>query len=227
MSISTSCSLPQACLRIVSGRIETSWNLDDTSGRALIWSKINVKAMLRRALLSMALVAGVVPAQTSTSSADLYEKTIQPILSSNCLGCHNSKVKQGGLDLSTRDALLQGSEHGKVVVLGNSNDSVLYKLVAHITDPGMPFKGKKLPDASIAAISEWIKAGVPYGDAAGNAEVSIAAEAAKHWAFRVPVRPAVPAIKDPRWSRNPIDAFIAAEQRSAESLPSVRRTSGL
>ena len=94
------------------------------------------------------------------------EKTIQPILSANCLACHNSKVKQGGLDLSTRDALLKGSEHGKVVVLGNSNDSVLYKVVAHITEPGMPFKGKKLPDASIAAISEWIKAGVPYGDAA-------------------------------------------------------------
>ena len=175
--------------------------------------------MLRRALLSMALVAGVVPAQTSTSSADLYEKTIQPILSSNCLGCHNSKVKQGGLDLSTRDALLQGSEHGKVVVLGNSNDSVLYKVVAHITDPGMPFKGKKLPDASIAAISEWIKAGVPYGDAAGKAEVSIAAEAPSTGHFAFLFVPQVPAIKDPRWSRNPIDAFIAAEHAKRGITP--------
>jgi hypothetical protein len=174
--------------------------------------------MLRRALFSMALVAGVVPAQTSTSSADLYQKTIQPILSSNCLACHNSKVKQGGLDLSTRESLLKGSEHGKVVVLGNANDSVLYKVVAHITEPGMPFKGKKLPDESIAAISEWIKAGVPYGDA-GNTEVSVAAEAAKHWAFRVPVRPPVPAVKDPRWSRNPIDAFIAAEHTKRGITP--------
>ena len=167
----------------------------------------------------MALVAGVVPAQTLSPSADLYQKTIQPILSANCLACHNAKGKQGGLDLSTREALLKGSEHGKVVVLGNANESQLYKVVAHISDPGMPFKGKKLPDASIAAISEWIKAGVPYGDAAATTEVSIAAEAAKHWAFRVPVRPQIPAVKDPRWSRNPIDAFIAAEHTKRGITP--------
>ena len=56
----------------------------------------------------------------------------------------------------------------------------------------MPFKGKKLPDASIAAIAEWIKAGVPYGDAALTPSDQRRAEAAKHWAFRIPVRPAVP-----------------------------------
>ena len=33
----------------------------------------------------------------------------------------------------------------------------------------------------------------------------------------MPVRPPVPAVKDPRWSRNPIDAFIAAEQEKRGS----------
>jgi hypothetical protein len=42
-------------------------------------------------------------------------------------------------------------------------------------------------------------------------EMISAAEAAKHWAFRKPERPQVPLIKDSRWSKNPIDAFVAAE----------------
>src|SRR5207244_3310666 len=33
-----------------------------------------------------------------------------------------------------------------------------------------------------------------------------------HWAFRVPVRPAVPALADAAWGRNPVDALLAAEQ---------------
>ena len=47
------------------------------------------------------------------------------LLNAKCVGCHNPKVKQGGLDLSTREALLLGSEHGPVVVLGNPPDSPL------------------------------------------------------------------------------------------------------
>ncbi len=177
------------------------------------------KAMLRRALFTMALVAGVSAPQTPSAPADVYRTTIQPILTANCLACHNSKMKQGGFDLSTREALLKGSEHGKVVIPGNSSDSQLYKVVAHVSDPGMPFKGKKLPDASIAAIAEWIKAGVPFGEPVADAEAGVAAEGAKHWAFRKPVRPAVPAIADARWSRNPIDAFIAAEQAKRAVTP--------
>src|SRR5688572_9338017 len=104
--------------------------------------------MLPRVLIIAALAAGILPAQNTPTPAELYRNTIQPLLKSNCLGCHNDKLKQGGLDLSTREALLKGSEHGKVVVPGNANDSQLYKLVAHISEPGMPFKGKKLLDAS-------------------------------------------------------------------------------
>ncbi|HWB99204.1 MAG TPA: DUF1553 domain-containing protein, partial [Bryobacteraceae bacterium] len=84
------------------------------------------------------------------------------------------------------------------------------KLVAHISEPGMPFQGKKLPGASIAAIASWIKAGVPYGEA--SADGMDLTEVRKHWAFRPPVKPAVPAVRNSAWVRNPIDAFIAAQQ---------------
>jgi hypothetical protein len=175
--------------------------------------------LLPRVLIVVALVAGVLAGQTAPSSANLYRDTIQPLLASNCLGCHSAKVKMGGLDLSSREGLLKGSEHGKVVVPGNANESQLYKAVAHLSQPGMPFKAKKLPDTVIAAIAEWIKAGVPYGEPAADAESLLAAEAAKHWAFRTPVRPAIPTVKDSRWSRNPIDAFISAEHAKRGLTP--------
>ena len=119
--------------------------------------------MLVRVCLPFVLAAGFASAQKS-SPPNLYRDQIEPLLTRSCLPCHNAKVKQGGLDLSTREALLRGSEHGPVVVPGNPNDSQMYKVVAHIVEPAMPFKGKKLPDEDVARISSWIKAGAPLED---------------------------------------------------------------
>jgi mono/diheme cytochrome c family protein len=171
--------------------------------------------MLVRAYLSFVLAASWVCAQ-QPSAPNLYRDQIEPLLGKSCVPCHNAKVKQGGLDVSTREALLRGSEHGPVVIAGNPNDSQLYKVVAHITEPAMPFKGKKLPAEDIAKISAWIKAGVPFGEPEADPEAISRAEAEKHWAFRQPVRPAVPSNRS---SRNPIDAFVAAEQAKRGLTP--------
>src|SRR5262245_37234516 len=97
--------------------------------------------MLARGLSTALFAAGVMCAQPS-----LFRDEIQPLLATNCLACHNAKTRQGGLDLSSREGLLKGSEHGPVVVPGNPDASQLYKLVAHVSEPAMPFKGKKLPE---------------------------------------------------------------------------------
>jgi len=125
---------------------------------------------------------------------------VQPLLERNCLACHNAKVKQGGLDLSSRDALLGGSEHGPVVVPGTPNDSPLYKARSSQTK-------------AIAKFAEWIKLGVSYGDAVEDPAAVSRAEAEKHWAFRQPVRPAVPAVQEPRGRR------IRSMRSSSRSLP--------
>ncbi|HWB98614.1 MAG TPA: c-type cytochrome domain-containing protein, partial [Bryobacteraceae bacterium] len=89
-------------------------------------------------MLRLSIVAGVISAVNllgqAAPSPNLFRDTVQPILQKNCLACHNAKLKQGGLDLSTREALLKGSEHGPVVVAGKPDDSQLYKLVAHISE---------------------------------------------------------------------------------------------
>src|ERR1041385_7301857 len=138
----------------------------------------------------------------------LFRDTIQPVLKKNCLPCHNPKLKQAGLDLSTRESALKGSENGPVVVAGKPEDSRLYKLVARISEPGMPFKGPKLPDAAIANIAEWIRSGMSYGVETASADGIDLKEVRKHWAFRKPVQPAPPAVRNTAWVRNPIDAFL-------------------
>src|ERR1041384_5794802 len=110
--------------------------------------------MLRRTIAAFVLCAATMCAQDGIA---VFRDTVQPVLQKNCLPCHNAKLKQAGLDLSPRDSALKGSENGPVIAPGNPDDSRLYKLVAHLAEPGMPFKAPKLPDAAIAAISEWIK----------------------------------------------------------------------
>jgi hypothetical protein len=171
--------------------------------------------MLSRAIAVFVLSAAAVCAQDGAAP---FRDTIQ-LLEKNCLPCHNQKVKQAGLDLSTRETALKGSENGPVIVVGKPEDSRLYKLVAHISEPSMPFKSQKLPDAAIAKIAEWIKAGAPYGTEAASPDGVDLAEVRKHWAFRQPVRPALPAVHNPKWVRNPIDAFIAAEHEKHQITP--------
>ena len=54
----------------------------------------------------------------------------------------------------------------------------------------------------------------------------ITAEERDHWAFRPPVRPEPPAVKNRNWVRNPIDAFIMAglEVNGLSPAPEAGRT---
>src|SRR5258708_39608502 len=95
-----------------------------------------------------------------------YNDKIRPVFEKNCLPCHGPQTKAGGLDLSTRDALLKGGEHGPVIVAGDPKASLLCKLIAHEAEPHMPYKSDRLPQAPIDAIGEWIKTGASFEQAA-------------------------------------------------------------
>jgi mono/diheme cytochrome c family protein len=164
--------------------------------------------------------AGAPFEQAGNAELASFRNTVKPLLEANCVKCHNSQLKRSGFDLSTREALLRGGDTGPVVTPGDAKSSVLYKRIAHLEQPGMPFGGQKLPDADIAQIADWINAGAPY-----DAPLAAGKAALNHWAFKMPQRPPVPEVKNRAWVRNPIDAFVAAEQekRSLKPLPSADR----
>jgi hypothetical protein len=149
-----------------------------------------------RTLVFFALTAYLLPAQ------DLAERA-HAVLAKNCLGCHSTAAKLSGLDLSTRQAALQGGHAGPALVPGDAAASRLYKAVARLSGvPAMP-AAKPLSLADVATLKEWIDAGAPWL-AAPSAPIP------NWWSFQPVRRPAVPP-NTSSWPKNPIDHFIAAK----------------
>jgi WD40 repeat protein len=96
--------------------------------------------------------------------AQTFSKDIAPIFSENCIGCHASTVKMGGLDLDTMEGIKQGGNHGPVLVPANSAGSRLYLMAAGRMSPAMPLSGKPLAAGDIETIKKWIDAGAKPGE---------------------------------------------------------------
>ncbi|MEP6673117.1 MAG: c-type cytochrome domain-containing protein, partial [Chthoniobacter sp.] len=106
----------------------------------------------------LAVLSVTIAAALTAQGADkvTYEDQILPIFRNSCLNCHNPDKKKAGLDLSTYQGALQGSENGKVLESGNAAGSLLFKCVKQTEDPKMPPKGDKLSDAELGLVEKWI-----------------------------------------------------------------------
>ncbi|MEO2022112.1 MAG: c-type cytochrome domain-containing protein, partial [Pirellulaceae bacterium] len=90
-----------------------------------------------------------------------FNDHIQPILRSKCLSCHNPNKKSSGLDMSSYTSLMVGGSSGEVIEPGSADDSYLYLLVTHESEPFMPPKADKMPTDVLNQIRDWINAGAP------------------------------------------------------------------
>lgn len=133
------------------------------------------------------------------------------ILKTQCVACHNPTNRQGGLDVSTRERLLQGGDRGPGIVEGNPAASAVIQRIRQTVKPGMPLGGKPLDADSIAVLEHWIKDGAAYREPLAPQTAGGRAKAVDHWAFRKPIRPATPKTRLDSWVRNPIDSFLAAD----------------
>jgi hypothetical protein len=107
--------------------------------------KVFVLTLLGAVLLSGVLGAQqpeeqptVKPLSKGEIGTRLFLEQIQPLLEKNCLGCHSTTAKQAGLDLSSRQGLLEGGKDGPAVVPGNGKGSLLYRVITHSQQPAMP-----------------------------------------------------------------------------------------
>jgi hypothetical protein len=133
-----------------------------------------------------------------------FDRQIRPILSDNCFTCHgpDSGKRMANLRFDTVDG---GAFSNQVIVPGNSAASHLYqRIAAPDAAKRMPptYSGHALTVPQIEAIKQWIDLGAKWQ---------------KHWAFEAPVRPELPAAREPGWDKNPIDRFILAKL-TAEGL---------
>ncbi|MBM3814893.1 MAG: DUF1549 domain-containing protein [Acidimicrobiia bacterium] len=163
------------------------------------------------------LLALALQAQTP---GDFFEMKVRPVLASQCFACHNT-AKMGGLELTSREALMRGGNTGPAVRPGDPDSSLLIQAVRQTHERfKMPPTGKLKP-AEIEALATWIRDGAHWPEAVR------AKPAEKWWAFQPVTKPSPPAVKNIAWARTPIDRFLLA-RLEAEKLqpapPADRRT---
>src|SRR5690606_11406275 len=110
---------------------------------------------------------------------------VRPVLLAQCVVCHGERLQQGELRLDTRAAMLKGGVSGPSVVPGKPGESLLLESVRYHTARKMPPKGK-LPDAQIAALTQWVQMGAPWPET-----VVAPKPEGPFWAFQ-PVRKQAP-----------------------------------
>ncbi len=161
--------------------------------------------------------------KTDVAGLEFFEKHIRPLLVDRCYECHSAtkSTSKGGLRLDSKDAVMKGGDNGSAVVPANVEKSLLIKAVRY-ADPDLVMppakKGGRLTDAQVALLERWVDMGAPMpGDGAKLS--GLTDKARQHWAF-LPVRkPAVPAVRDAGWVRNPVDAFILSKLEAKGLVP--------
>ncbi|MCI0744538.1 MAG: PSD1 and planctomycete cytochrome C domain-containing protein [Verrucomicrobia subdivision 3 bacterium] len=147
------------------------------------------------------------------SPVDFFEKKIRPVLVERCYKCHSasSEKLKGGLLLDTREGMLKGGETGKpAIVPGDPEASLLIEAIRYQNeDLQMPPK-ERLTERQVADFVAWINAGAA-DPRTNRAPVSVADNAAKHWAFQPPRPQPLPSVKRRDWAKTPIDHFILAK----------------
>jgi len=154
------------------------------------------------------------------AQVEFFEKSVRPVLAEHCYKCHGAEKQKGDLRMDSREALLKGTDTGPVVFPGDPAKGAFIKSIRHESDYMMPEKAPKLSDATIAALTEWVKMGLPWPEN-DKAAPSKAELARMHWAFQPIRKPAVPAVKDTtHWAQGEIDRLVLAKLEAAGLTPS-------
>ena len=180
----------------------------------------------------LALVVGLAAEDKVAPSAARkidFAKDVQPIFEAKCLGCHGAKKQESTFRLDHKTSALKGGDLGRAIVPGKSAASPLIRYVAGLDpDIKMPPEGERLSAEQIAILRAWIDQGADWPESASG---SLKPKGADHWAFKAPVRPAVPKFVVPPLggtsnrsippkgltTNTPIDNFIA-ERLQREGL---------
>ena len=140
-----------------------------------------------------------------------FNRDIRSIISDNCSKCHgpDEQERKAKLRLDRKEDALKPAKSGDYAIV--PGDVAKSKLITRITstDPDEvmppPKTGKKLTAAQIDLLRRWIQEGAKFEG---------------HWAFTKPERPALPPVKDAKWSRIDLDRFILARLEKEGLKPS-------
>lgn len=187
--------------------------------------------------------------QTDQSTEKIFAGKVLPLLKSRCFACHGESPDgelKGGLDLTSRQAMLSGGESGESSMIpGKAEQSVLYQAIRWEGYEMPPKENDRLKEAEIAYFKQWIDAGAPWPnekrlkelqasiwEAAEGVTVATSGGQSEDWtnrkyaaedlwAYQPLKKPAVPSGAGVSAS-TPIDAFVNAKLHAAEIVPATR-----
>ncbi len=149
---------------------------------------------------------------------------IKPIFAKHCSECHGDKKQESNFRLDHKPSALRGGEMGVAILPGKSAESPLIRFVAGLdADHKMPPEGERLSSEEIATLRAWIDQGANWPDAHS---VTLQDKKRDHWAFKRPVKPAVPTVENSSWAKTPLDHFILAAQVKEGLKPSAMADKG-
>jgi hypothetical protein len=150
-----------------------------------------------------ALLVAILPCVAGAQDAPQFSRDVLPILAAKCFACHGPDASKRKADLRLDEAAFAFAAlrpGAFPIVPGNPGDSLIVQRIEH-PDPEerMPpadFPKPLTPD-EVAVLRRWIAAGAVWES---------------HWAFAPLSQPEPPAVSNPAWARNPIDAYVLAAQ---------------
>ena len=160
-----------ACLIVAAG----ATSAEDGKGRVILAAQKSKKKVAPRkaadampkdemaadaAKAATPAAAGAPPADGSLS----FKRDIAPILVANCVGCHSGNgqgLRNGKLDMTTFEKLMNGGKRGKDIVAGDPDASMLVLMLKGEEKPQMPPRNgqRGFADEAEAKIEAWIKQG--------------------------------------------------------------------
>jgi len=152
-----------------------------------------------------------------------YNRDVQPILSQSCYACHGQSIQMNGLRLDDRASILKGGYSGTAVRPGKSEESRLIQMVSGaIEGKVMPPSGDRLTSEQIGLLRAWIDQGAAWAEEPPAVSVKTPEQrkGKDHWAFLTPKHPALPKVKNRKWLRSPIDAFVLSRLEAEKIKPS-------
>ncbi len=161
------------------------------------------------------ILAALWPLGATAGDVD-YLRDVKPILARRCVSCHGVLKQKSGLRLDTAVRIFQGGNAGTVVEPGNCDESPLVDAITGRSGVRMPpeGEGEALSAQDIDVINRWVAAG-----AKTPATEPETPDPRSHWAFRLPVRPALTQVKNPAWAMNPVDTILSEVHESRGLIP--------
>jgi len=166
---------------------------------------LSASSLLVGAILTQAVQTA--PQATSPVAQPLpatieFNRDIRPILSDKCFQCHGPGTQMATLRFDSEDGAKHALKDGRFAIVPGepARSQVIARITATNPAVRMPRSqngaaaGEPLGERQVALLTRWIEQGATWQ---------------KHWSFIPPKRPEPPKdLKDPKWVRNPIDAFV-------------------